>query len=115
MVQKQQNQPNPPTQPNPVTHSKLMSYMSNPHSFTLKKWFATLLRKSYTSDNDVIIERVASSLATNQDVEDFGKLMGALYESGYQRAVEDVKGQVEKHGLQVDIKTIKLDINEEAN
>ena len=89
--------------------------MSNPRSFTLKKWFSTLLKHKYTAEQDLIIERVASALATDKDVEDFGKLMGALYESGYRRAVNDLKGQMENHGLKVDIQTVKVDPNEEIN
>ena len=95
--------------------NELMSYMSNPRSFTLKKWFATLLKEKYTAEHDLIIERVASALATNKDVEDFGKVMGALFESGYRRAVNDLKGQMEEHGLKVNIKSVTVDINEEIN
>ena len=95
--------------------NKLMSYMSNPRSFALKKWFSLLMKNTYTAECDLIIERVASALATDKDVEDFGKVMGGLYESGYRKAVADLKGQMEKHGLQVDIQTVAVDFNEEVN
>lgn len=79
--------------------------MSNPHSFTLKKWFATLLKNKYEQEDNVIVERIASALSTERDVEDFGKLMGKLFEGGYRRAVKDMEGQMKEHGLTVDIKT----------
>lgn len=79
-----------------------VNYMSNPRAFTLKKWFYDLLKLDYVM-HDTIIERVASALTTNKDVEDFGKLIGQVYETAYKKAVEDYRGQVEKLGLAVNI------------
>lgn len=76
--------------------------MSNPKAFTLKKWFYDLLGISYSS-HDQIIERVATSLATDKDVEDFGKLVGQVYQCGYKKAVEDYQSQLEELGLKIKI------------
>ena len=76
--------------------------MSNPKAFTLKKWFYDLLKLNYMA-HDAIIERVATSLTTEKDLEDFGKLVGQVYEIGYRKAVEDYREQFEKLGLKVTI------------
>lgn len=78
--------------------------MSNPKAFTLKKWFSDLLRMDVAT-HDTIIERVATSLTTEKDLEDFGKLVSQVYELGYRKAVDDYREQVEKLGLKVNIIT----------
>jgi len=84
-----------------------MSYMANPRSFTLKKWFSELLKTYYSETHDQTIDRVAAALPTDADIEKFGKLMGALYESGYRKAVKDLQGQIEDLGYKVDVKAEK--------
>lgn len=76
--------------------------MANPRAFTLKKWFVELLGSDY-APHDTIIERVSGSLQTEKDVEDFGKLIGQVYEKAYRKAVEDYKVEVERLGLKVSI------------
>jgi len=83
-------------------NSNFIRYMSNPKSFTLKKWFYELLKLDYT-EHDTIIERIATSLTTQKDLEDFGKLVGQVYEIGYKKAVADYREQFEKMGLKVHI------------
>ena len=48
---------------------------------------------------------MATSFTVDKDVEEFGKLMGALFESGYRKAVKDLQGQIEDLGYKVDIKS----------
>lgn len=76
--------------------------MSNPRAFTLRKWFYELLKIDYVA-HDTIIERISSALVTERDVEDFGKLIGQVYEKGYRKAVDDYRKQVEDMGLKVSI------------
>lgn len=72
--------------------SNLFKFMTNPRSFTLKRWFYDLLKEKYPP-HEAIIERVATSLATERDLEDFGKLIMQLYDSAYRRAVADCQTQ----------------------
>lgn len=51
--------------------------------------------------HDAIIERVATSLTTDKDVEDFGKLIGQVFEMGFRRAIEEYAKEAEKVGLKV--------------
>lgn len=82
--------------------SNFAKYLTNPRSFTLKRWFVELLKENYTPHNDVI-ERIASGLTTEQDVKDFGKLITQIYETGYRKAIEDYKSQAEQLGLRISI------------
>lgn len=82
--------------------SNFIRYMSNPRSFTLKKWFYDLLKLDYVA-HDIIIERVSTALTTEKDLEDFGKLIGQVYETGYRKAVDDYRSQIENMGLKVNM------------
>jgi hypothetical protein len=82
--------------------NNLMKYMANPKAFTIKKWLYELLNLNYAS-HDQIIERVSYSLITEKDLEDFSKLIGQVYETGYKKAVEDYRKQFEDMGLKIQI------------
>lgn len=82
--------------------SSLVRYMSNPRAFTLRKWFYDLLKLNYVS-HDPIIERVSTALTTEKDLEDFGKLIGQVYEIGYKKAVDDYRSQIEAMGLKIHV------------
>lgn len=86
----------------PESKSNYAKYMSNPRCFTLKKWFAELLKKNYMQ-HDEIVERVSTSLLTDKDVESFGKVVMSVYEAGYKKAVEDYRSQFEKMGVKINI------------
>lgn len=82
--------------------SNFIRYMSNPRSFTLKRWFAELLGKDFAPHNN-IIERVSCAIVTEQDMKDFGALVTTIYEKAYRKAVEDYREQVEKLGLKISV------------
>lgn len=86
----------------PQKENNFIRYMSNPRAFTLRKWFYELLKIDYMA-HDTIIERVSTSLVTEKDIEDFGKLIGQIYEKGYRKAVDDYRKQIEDMGLKVSI------------
>ena len=87
---------------NPKKDSGLLKYMSNPRSFTLKKWLYELLKEKYPP-HDTIVERISTSLATDQDVTDIGSLITQIYESGYLKAVADYQSQMEELGVRVTV------------
>jgi hypothetical protein len=82
--------------------SNFVKYMSNPRSFTLKRWFVELLKEGY-SPHDEVIERVATSLTTEKDIQQFGKLITAVYENAYRKAVEDYRAEAEKLGIKISV------------
>lgn len=51
--------------------------------------------------HDNIIERVASAMITEKDVQEFGLLIGQIFEQGYKKAYQDYKEEIEKMGLKV--------------
>mgnify|MGYP004076159439 CR=1 FL=1 len=85
----------------PINESH-MKYMANPRAFTLKKWFAGILQNKMPA-HDQIIERVSTSLVTDGDLKAFGELMGALYEVGYMKAVNDYKKELQRLGIKTKI------------
>lgn len=76
--------------------------MSNPQLGVLKKYMFEMLKERYPK-HQLIIERVASSLVTPSDLEDFGKMIVDIYELGFLKAVNDYKSQVEKAGMKINI------------
>lgn len=84
------------------SNANFLKYMSNPRTFTLKKWFSGILQDRFNS-HEVIIERVATSIVTESDLEAFGKLMGDLFEVGYMKAVNDYRDELEKIGIKISV------------
>lgn len=84
--------------------SSMMRYMANPRAFTLKKWLSDLLKERYVA-HDMIVDRIGTCLTTDQDLTDFGKLVGDIYETAYKKAVADYREQFEKLGVTVNITT----------
>lgn len=95
---------------NENNQNNLMRYMANPKAFTIKKWFYELLKLNYAA-HDQIIERVSSSLVTEKDLNDFSKLIGQVFETGYRKAVDDYRKQFEEMGLKIQIVAPKNDTN----
>ena len=82
--------------------SNFVNYMSNPRSFTLKKWFVEILQEDYMK-HDTIIERVSTSLTTQRDLVEFGELITGVYERAYKKAVDDYREQAEQAGIKISI------------
>lgn len=82
--------------------SNFISYMSNPRAFTLKKWFIELLQEDYPPF-DTIIERIATSLTTDQDLKEFGQLITQVYEKAYRKSVDDYRSEIEKLGVKINV------------
>jgi hypothetical protein len=84
------------------SQNNFMKYSANPMAYTCKNWFQKILQNKY-SKHEQIITRVASSLVTDSDLDDFGKLIGEVYEMGFNKAVNDYKGVLEEMGLKVKV------------
>lgn len=75
----------------------------------IKKYLYDILKDRY-SRNEEFIERLASSIVTNKDVEGLGKLVADLYEVGYVKSVNDHKEILEAKGYKA---TICAEMSEE--
>jgi hypothetical protein len=78
--------------------------MSNPHAFTLRKWLYDLLKIDYTV-HDQIVERISTAMTTEKDIQDFGKLVGQIFHSGYTQAVNDCQKQLDSKGIKISIES----------
>jgi len=85
-----------------MLENNMNRYMSNPRAFVLKKWLGELLKERY-QQHDQIADRVAASLITESDLEQFGKLMTEIFDLGYTKAINDYREQFEKLGVQIKI------------
>lgn len=83
-------------------NNAFMKYASNPKGFTIRRWLLDLLENRY-APFDNIVERIGSSLVTEQDLKEFGGLVTAIYERGYLRAMEQTKKQLDEMGVKVRI------------
>jgi hypothetical protein len=83
-------------------NQNFMKYASNPKGFTIKKWLAELLENKYTPFDD-LIERIGMSLVTDNDLQSFGKLVTTIYESGYLRAMNQCKKNLDDMGIKVKV------------
>ncbi len=83
-----------------------MQYLQNPRSHQIKKFLFGLLQHRY-AQSEQLIERLSHHLVTDQDVDQFGKMISAIYESAYLKAVDDHKSALAKHGLKATVSAPK--------
>lgn len=74
----------------------------NPLIYGVKKHLYEMLQHRY-SKNEAVIEKLATQILTEPQYEEFGNLIAAIYESGYLKAVEDHKEQLEKMGYRANV------------
>jgi predicted dinucleotide-utilizing enzyme len=82
--------------------NSLINYMANPRAFTLKQWLYQLLKEHYPKHEDMA-DRVSTVLATQKDLEDFGKMLSQVFECGYRKAIEDYAEEAAKKGISVKV------------
>lgn len=82
--------------------NSFINYVSNPRSFTLKKWFNQIIGDKYQK-HEGIMERVSTVLITDRDLKDFGSLMTEVYEVAYRKAISDYKKEAENLGIKVNV------------
>jgi len=91
----------------PNVNNAYSQYMQNPKGFIVRKWISQLIQENYLP-HDAIVERLANSLITEKDLEDFGKLIGVIYQSGYAKAFNDYKKHAEKLGVTLKLSTEEI-------
>jgi hypothetical protein len=74
--------------------------MTNPKTFAIKKYMFEILQQKYP-DHEQIVERMANTILTERDFNEFNQLIAAIYETGYLKAVNDYREQLSKLGLKV--------------
>lgn len=79
-----------------------VNYFSNIRGHQIKKTMYEVLKERY-SRNEPIIDRLAVSLQTEEDIKQFYKLITDVYELSYMKAVDDHKEQLKKAGYEAKI------------
>ncbi len=74
----------------------------DPKAHIVSNWFKQIL-KAQVRFHTEIIERIGHSMQTQKDVENFGALICAIYDSAYHKAINDYQQQLKKVGLNVKI------------
>jgi hypothetical protein len=81
----------------------LSGLYKNPKVGVVKKYMAEILKGRYPN-NAEFIERIASLLVTDQDVSNFGTLIGNVFQTGYEKSVADHRAELAKHGITTTVK-----------
>ena len=80
-----------------------VSIMSNPQGYVVKQYMANLLKEKLPPHQE-ILERLAATLITHNDLEAFGKLISEIYQMGYIKALKDHEEALNKLGYKVSLK-----------
>lgn len=78
--------------------------LSNPYKIALKKNVYDILKDRYDADIDDVLDRVAAAISTEGDYKKLGKLIAALFESGYFMSMQQYQEQLKKLGVQIAVK-----------
>jgi len=77
--------------------------LSNPYKIALKKNVYEILKDRYDHDIDDVLDRLSSSVVTEGDFKKLGKLIAALFESGYFMSMQQYQEQLKKVGVRVTV------------
>ena len=75
-----------------------LDYMVNPRGHQIKRIMFEFLKERFAA-NEQIVERIGSSLMTENDMKDFLKMVTDIYEIAYFKAVNDHQEQLKKLGI----------------
>jgi hypothetical protein len=71
-----------------LMNSNWLQIMSNPAAHVIKQFMEEFLKDQYPPHQE-ILERISKSLVTANDLDAFNKLVSAIYQIGYMKAVKD--------------------------
>lgn len=81
----------------------MFPFMSqNLHATAIRKYLFEILRDRYMK-NEKFIDKLATTITTNEDYESLGSLVVDIFELGFLKAVGEYKDQLAKMGLRVNI------------
>jgi hypothetical protein len=76
--------------------------MTNPQSHVIKKYMFDILGSRFPAHEE-ILERMASSLVTSNDLQAFGKMITDVYEVAYFKCLEQQQDMLKKAGVRVNV------------
>lgn len=84
-------------------NSNWVEMMANPKAAVVKNYLLQLLGAEKYQKHQSFIERLAMTLQTQSDLEDFSNIMMGLFEGGYYKALNDYKDKFAKLGYQITV------------
>ena len=75
----------------------------DPYSKAIKHYMFDIMPEKYTTQTDDIIDRVVHALVTKRDAECFIRLLGDIYQAGWDKALKNVGETLEQNGLKLKI------------
>lgn len=75
----------------------------NPYARAIKKYLVQVIPHRYTEEVDETAERLVHHLATKQDAERLIRLLGDIYQAGYDRAIESAKEAMKERGMRLKV------------
>ena len=82
-------------------------YINSPHGHALKKYSFDILQERY-SKHEKCLERLASQIATEDDLQDLGKLLVDVFEAGFMKAFIEYREKLKELGYTLQIKGEKI-------
>lgn len=77
--------------------------ITNTRLFVIRKWLFELVKEKF-ANHEEIAERISQAVATDRDLQAFGKLIGDIYEAGFMKAINDYREEFRRMGLDITIK-----------
>jgi len=77
--------------------------LSNPYKLALKKNVYEIIKDRYDKDIDEVIDRITFTISTEADYKKLGKLIAAIFESGYFRSLDQYQEQLRKLGVNITV------------
>ena len=78
-------------------------HLSSPHGQDIKRFAHQFLQERYAK-HEKYLDRIASQIGTEEDLESFSKLLLDIFESGFMKAFEEYKEQLNRLGYKLQIK-----------
>jgi hypothetical protein len=79
----------------------------NPYGIAMKKYLVEIVPGTFTEQTSDLVDRMVHSLVTKNDAERLIRLLGDVYQSGYDKALKAASEAMESKGMSLRIKPIK--------
>jgi len=80
----------------------MMNMLAGQQTHALKKYIFDMIPEKY-HEHDEILTRSTANLVTQKDIEEFAKFVAVVFESGYLKAAEQYKENMENLGYKLDV------------
>ncbi|RKY76260.1 hypothetical protein DRQ00_09070 [candidate division KSB1 bacterium] len=79
----------------------------NPYGIAIKKYLVEIIPGTFTEQTNDLVDRMVHSLVTKKDAERLIRLLGDLYQAGYNKAIEAASAAMEAKGMRLNVNPVK--------